>query len=313
MKTITVYVADIIQPVDNIKIFKLISKNYDNLPRFSPGSNIFLKMNLDGCVNYKAYSLINDPWDTGAYEIAVLRRDDSHGGSSFMHNLIQAGSVLETTYPRNNFPINKLARKHILIAGGIGVTPFITYVRYLVRYQLDFEMHYAFKLMSNTLFHNQFIDIIKNYYYYCSNDGKRMMVEDILKDQPLGAHVYVCGPKSLIEKVISVAEYLNWPRAHLHYELFDSGQNGNHFAFELKNSNIAGSVPKDVTLLEALENLGVDIPYGCRSGACGLCATRVISGDIEHRDCYLSDDEKKEGNIILPCVSRGHDKITLDL
>lgn len=313
MKTITVCVADIKQPVDNVKIFRFIPQSCATLPGFSPGSHILVKLNLDGYIHYNGYSLINDPWDTEAYEIAVLRRDASHGGSSFMHNRIQTGSVLDITYPRNNFAINKLARKSILIAGGIGITPFITYINYLMHYQLDYEMHYAFNYINTSVFHNQLMDTIKNYYYYCSNDGKRMRVEDILKDQPVGAHAYVCGPTSLIENVTSVAEYLNWPRSHLHYELFDSGQSGNPFTFELKNSIRSGNVPKDLTLLEALENLGVDIPYGCRSGACGLCATRVISGDIEHRDCYLSDDEKKEGNVILPCVSRGHDNIILDL
>lgn len=313
MKIVSARVHDIRHVSDDVKIFRLTTDKGERLPGFSPGSHILVRTNLTGPPRFNAYSLISDPWDMGPYEIAVLRRQDSHGGSVFLHDHVRAGSLLDITYPNNSFAINSLATRHILIAGGIGATPFITYARHFARTRADFELHYAVKSVNTAPFHPHFAASVPHYAPYSAADGNRIVVGDVLKRAPTGAHAYVCGPRSLIDDVISAAKRLNWPRTHVHYELFDRSEGGEPFDFELNRSGLTGSVPRHGTLLEALESSGVDIPYGCRSGACGLCATGVVSGDIEHRDCYLSDHQKQSGAVLLPCVSRGRDKIVLDL
>lgn len=313
METIEVRVSEVSQPAENIKTFKLKPIRLIRLPMFSPGSHIIVKINLKGKELYRAYSLINDPWNTDYYEIAVLKKENSSGGSKYMHEAVMDGDELHISYPVNSFMINKKANKHILIAGGIGITPFSSYLHYFVRYEYNYELYYSFKSPGKGVFHDAFMRELKNYFYYISGDNVHIDVLDVLVNQPSGTHVYVCGPQSLIDNVIKTTTFLKWPEHNVHYEKFDFIPQGRYFHFHLEKTNKSGNVPSDKTLLEVLEEMDINIPYGCRVGACGLCATNVLSGEIEHNDIFLNESQKTSQNIILPCVSRSKDKIVLDL
>jgi ferredoxin-NADP reductase len=313
METIGVVVSKINQLTENIKIFKLKSEKETFLPMFSPGSHIFIKLNTNGTHIYRAYSLINNPWNTDYYEISVLKKEESNGGSKYMHESVMEGDELQISYPVNSFMINKKANKHILIAGGIGITPFSSYLHHFVRYDYNYELHYAFKSTDKVIFHDTFMHNLRNYFYYISNENVHINVLDILANQPSGTQVYVCGPQALIDTVIRTAALLKWQKNNVHFEKFDFIPQGKQFNFYLDKTNKSGYVSGDKTLLVVLEEMDVNIQYGCRVGACGLCATNVLSGEIEHNDIYLNESQKKSKNIILPCVSRGNGKIVLDL
>ena len=137
----------------------------------------------------------------------------------------------------------------------------------------------------------------------------------LLKGQPLGTHIYICGPKGMIAWVRSTAEAMGWPSRAVHSEEFLAPPVGKPFEVELAASGKTITVGAAQSLLEAIEAAGVEAPYLCRGGACGQCETDVLGcdGHIEHNDHWLSDEQKASGKKIMPCVSRfGGKSLVLD-
>jgi ferredoxin len=135
-----------------------------------------------------------------------------------------------------------------------------------------------------------------------------MDFEKILKNQPLGTHVYVCGPKSMICVLKNIAINLGWPSNHIHSEQFISPPVGEAFNVYLAKSKKEIIVDSEISLLEAIENAGVKADYLCRGGSCGKCELEIIENDgiVYHNDNYLTEIEKNLGKKILPCVSRAN-------
>jgi dimethylamine monooxygenase subunit B len=124
--------------------------------------------------------------------------------------------------------------------------------------------------------------------------------------QPIGTHLYVCGPKGMINWVLSTAGNKGWPAKALHHEEFIAPATGSAFQVTLAASNKTITVGTTQSLLEAIEAAGVDAPYLCRGGACGQCETNVIAcdGKLLHRDIWLTLEDHAAGLKIMPCVSR---------
>ncbi|QUS37248.1 PDR/VanB family oxidoreductase [Falsirhodobacter algicola] len=284
------------------------------LPPFSGGAHVVVEMPDDGILRRNAYSLISDPLDGRAYEIAVRREDTGRGGSRFMHHRVKAGDMLRVTRPINLFSLDLRARKHVLIGGGIGITPFLAQLAQLTRLQAPFELHYAARTRSEAAGLSLLPDM-PQVHVHISDEGNRMDLGAILGHQPLGTHVYTCGPEGLIAAVDDTAARLGWPRGALHSEAFLAPPPGTPFAVTLASGRRIEVGPHE-SLLEALEAAEVPVDWSCRGGACGRCETRVAAchGRIEHNDHWLTDDEKAAQTKIMPCVSRfAGETLTLDL
>lgn len=272
----------------------------DPLPGFSPGSHVQVHLPLaDGKVR-NAYSLTSDPADTRHYRIAVRLQEVSRGGSHYLHRQVQVGDTLEISPPANLFALHSTASLHILIAGGIGITPFMAYIAALEQQRADFELHYLFRPGVSDAYVEELQQRLGSrlHAYACRPD-----LSQILGDRPLGSHVYTCGPQPLLDTVRQQAKALGWPKSRVHWEAFSAAQPGQPFDLELLRSGQRLRVGAEQSLLEALESAGLKIPNLCRGGVCGQCMTRHVSGDIEHRDSFLSPAEQAE--FLMPCVSRG--------
>ncbi len=307
MSTIPVRVAAVEQVTPAIKHFTLVSEDGQALPIFSGGSHVVVSMDVGGRTVRNAYSLMGSPEDTSAYHIAVRREEKSRGGSAFLHDKVTAGSVLQITTPVNLFALSKPGRKHILIAGGIGITPFMSQLHDIARNGYSYELHYAFRAPE----HGAFCAELRarcggNAHFYVESLGQRLDIAKLLSDQPMGSHVYVCGPSGMVNAVLDTAKRLGWPENHVHNEQFTAPPMGEAFKVQLAKTGIEVEVAESVTLLEALEQAEVKTESLCRGGACGRCELEVLEldGEIIHHDHYLSDAEKSAGNKILPCVSR---------
>jgi ferredoxin len=145
-------------------------------------------------------------------------------------------------------------------------------------------------------------------------DGEcaRLDIERVLRGRPLGTHVYVCGPQTLLNAVRGTARALGWPDGRVHWEAFTAPQPGAPFVVTLMRSGSRLDVAADQSLLEALEASGLEIPNLCRGGVCGQCATRHVAGEVDHRDLFLHESER--ATHLMPCVSRAHStSLFLDL
>ncbi|WP_431798421.1 PDR/VanB family oxidoreductase (plasmid) [Cupriavidus metallidurans] len=308
-----VKVAAIKQLTPLIREF-LLEPTAGKLPRFSAGSNIQVRLPTWGRVLRNAYSLVSDPDDNSHYRIAVRLQEASRGGSRHLHEQVREGDSLEITAPSNLFALHSLAQNHILIAGGIGITPFMTYIEELERRNAIFELHYVYR----TGLTDAYVDELRRrlgerFHTYDAKRGKPLVLGEVLEHRALGSHVYCCGPERLIAGVRQCATALGWHQSLVHVEAFAAPEPGQPFTAELVRSQRRIHVAADQSLLEALEQADIEIPNLCRGGVCGQCATRHLGGDIEHRDHYLSSDEQAQ--MLMPCVSRcgGRSALLLDL
>lgn len=300
---IKVNVTNIMDLSDKVKEFTLQPSDGGLLPAFSPGSHIMLEM-ADGkfC---NAYSLVSSPFKREFYLVAVRLQNNSRGGSRYMHESVRHGDELKILPPANYFAFESHVKKRLLIAGGIGITPFMSLLVGMDDWDPVTEMHYAFRSRTQACYLDVLSQQLGNdLHTYCDEDNRFIDVSALLTSQPLGTHIYVCGPEGLIEVVSETARSLGWPASQVHYEKFSAGSNGDPFHVFLKHSGIRLKVNKDESLLDAIEKQGISIKKMCRAGVCGECKTKLLSGTARHCDNFLSEDEKSAGDCIMPCVSR---------
>jgi dimethylamine monooxygenase subunit B len=302
-----VRVAQVVQVNDLITRFRFVARDGSAMPAFSGGAHTVVEMDDHGTRRLNPYSLMSDPEDRSGYEISVRRDDQGRGGSLYMHRHVKPGMEMTLSYPVNLFPLDTRARKHLMFAGGIGITPFVAQIAQLTHFGGRFELHYAAR---NRAF-GAYMDRLTAAHpdrVHCYFDEEKQIIDlaRILSMQPIGTHLYVCGPKGMIAWVLATAERMGWPRAALHHEEFLAPGTGLPFAVNLAASGKTVTVGTTQSLLEAMEAAGVDAPYLCRGGACGQCESTVLhcEGTILHRDHWLTPEEHATGHKIMPCVSR---------
>lgn len=264
----------------------------------------------------RPYSLVNDPLEKHHYEIGVLRV--GHGGvSDWLHEL-EIGQELLIESPRNDFPLARGAAEYVLIGGGIGVTPLLSMATQLSREGCRFTLRVLVRSRDRLPFASRLGALPPgSAHVHVSDEAGRLSVRSSLEAISPEAHVYVCGPRSLLEEVRAEAHARGVPTAHLHEERFDSGAKNEAeraFEVELRASGLRLQVEPGRTILEEAEAAGVFPIYDCRRGTCGTCLTRVISGVPEHRDVVQSAREKATNEFMTICCSRALSaSLTLDL
>jgi dimethylamine monooxygenase subunit B len=315
--SLEVEVSEVTTVAQRVKRFRLAPLSSSTLPAFSPGAHILITLD-DGARKFRnAYSLMGSPFDNRCYQISVLNTENSRGGSRYIHELVRPGSRLHISHPVNLFPLARLGRKHVFIAGGIGITPFLPMMEELNAHAVPFELHYSFRSMDRA----PYVREISRAYdarvsLYETENAQRLRLGHVFTRQPLGTHLYVCGPERMIEEVMSSASEHGWPAAHLHSERFLGGSAGKPFTVALAKSKRTIRVSEHESLLEALEAAGVEAPFLCRGGSCGQCETRVLAcdGELIHNDHYLRPDERTSRSKIMICVSRAEGgNLVLDL
>lgn len=304
---IPVVVTEVEQVATLIKRFRFRARDGHVLPRFSGGAHVVVEMRDKEETHRNPYSLMGSLDDHESYQISVRLADQSRGGSAFMHSQVKIGTELRISQPVNLFALNWQARKHLLVAGGIGITPFIAQLQQLDQARVQFELHYCVRSEAQGAYWRHLADQYgQRVRIYLASRNELLALDEVLAGQPLGTHLYVCGPGPMIDWALSTGRQQGWHEENLHSEQFQAPPTGKPFAVTLQRSAIKVSVGEHTSLLEAIEAAGVDAPYLCRGGACGSCEVGVVSHDgrLIHNDHYLTDDEKRDGMKILPCVSR---------
>lgn len=288
------------------------------LPAFSAGSHIDVHLR-EGLV--RQYSLCNAPGGAQHYEIAVLREEQSRGGSIAMH-AVEQGERLTISEPRNLFPLAHDAKRSFLFAGGIGITPILCMAERLSRIQADFQLHYCARSAGRAAFaerirQSSFAQQTQFYFDYPAG-GARLAVTEALSPYTDGDHLYVCGPGGFIEYVLEQAQAAGWPQGSLHREFFSASpvvhDDDGSFEVQLVSTGRRFTVPADRSVAEVLDEAGVEIPLSCEQGICGTCLTRVLEGEPDHRDMFLTDEERARNDQFTPCCSRAKSaRLVLDL
>ncbi len=269
-----------------------------NLPAAAAGAHVIIGIPGPNRVWKNAYSLVGAPGGTAQYEIMVRRVEHSRGGSAWLHGHAAVGDALEVSAPQNFFPIAWTGQRHLLLSAGIGVTPFLSYIRAL---RAPFTLHHFCKTEDEAAF-AKLLAPAKTVHLHTSRDALNLTA--LLSAQKLNTQLYVCGPERFMEHVMDAARLAGWPDSKIHQERFGGATGGAPFTVRLARSHVELAVGADETLLEAIEAAGLAPPCQCRGGACGQCELPVLDGVPDHRDHFLSAAARAGNRVIMPCVSR---------
>lgn len=303
----------------DIMAFEFAHPGGSALPAFTAGAHIDVTVRK-GLV--RQYSLCNDPLETGRYVIGVQQHPQSRGGSTGMHEHLEVGDRVRVGMPRNHFPLAAVARHSILIAGGIGVTPMLSMAHQLTREGASFELHYCARSRERAGFTEQLMasPFAHRVHLHFSDGsvGGSLDIQGLLAKPQADTHVYVCGPVAMMDQVVAFALVQGWPEAQVHREQFAGGvlhrDDDSAFDVRLKRSGETVRIDKGRTVAEVLMARGVSIPIQCAEGVCGSCLTRVVDGQPDHRDSFLSTEERARNDCFTPCCSRARGPmLVLDL
>jgi vanillate O-demethylase ferredoxin subunit len=308
--TMKLRVSAVRDEAQDTRSYEFVDPEGGALPAFTAGSH--LDVHLPGGL-LRQFSLANDPLERHRYLVAVLCERDGRGGSSDMHDNVRVGDLVEIGGPRNHFPLSDLAEHHLLIAGGIGITPMMAMLRHLNTSGAAYSLHYCTRSEEKTAFMGElqaapFAGKVQ-FHHDQGDPSKGLDVAALLGPVQAGTHVYCCGPAGLMGAVRAAAEH--WPSGTVHFEYFSVDPDAlephgldTAFEVEIESTGEVYKVSAEETIMEVLRANGHDVPSACEEGICGTCLTEVVSGEIEHRDLVLDDEEKAANDIMTVCCSR---------
>lgn len=305
-------VVDVRDAGDRVRLLTLKHPLRPTLPPPSPGAHVDVRL-PDGRIRH--YSLCGDPDDATQYIIAVKHESEGRGGSRWIHENIGTGATLHVSAPRNHFALAAEADRHILIAGGIGITPMMAMAWHLMREGRPFEIHFCARSAAAAPLLQEMKERFSGHLHcYFSGDpaGRRFNPASALSNAGDGTHVYCCGPSRLVDSVRQATAA--WPGGRVHVEKFAPiSQNTPPapFAVSIASSGQTFNVPADRSALAVLRENGFQISSSCEIGVCGSCECGYLSGRVIHRDAVLDLDQQKSK--LLLCVSRAEAGLVLDL
>lgn len=300
-----------------VLVVDLVRADGGLLPAFDAGAHIDLHLG-DGLV--RQYSLAGAPSQRGSYRLGILKDPASRGGSVAAHQRLLAGATLRIGLPRNHFPLAAGATRSVLVGGGIGITPMIAMAHALSEAGQAFELHYCGRSEAACAF----LDELRGSAYATqvhthfddAGESQRLDLNAVLAQAVPGTHLYVCGPAGFMDWVIGEARRLGLPEEQIHKEYFqvDTDTSGQAFDVVAHKSGQRVRVEAGQSIVDALAGIGIKVPMSCEQGVCGTCLCTVLDGTPDHRDVFLTDEEKADNDQILLCCSRAKsDTLVLDL
>jgi ferredoxin-NADP reductase len=288
------------------------------IPAWQPGSHIRVYLNEltapDAARSKRLtrhYSLLPTE-QNDQLRIAVKRVEPSRGGSQAMWSL-RVGQSLLISEPINQFPLDLSAPDYLLIAGGIGITPLVSMAEQLMQRGARLRMLYAARNPQEWAYKAQLQTLLGDRIQFLA--GAAPEGAALLEGLSAQGQAYVCGPSGLLSAVQQAWANAGRSASSLRFETFGaSSASAEAFEVAFPRHRLSFTVQPGLSLLDAIEEQGVSAMWGCRKGECGLCALPVLAleGEIEHRDVFFSEHEKRSNAQICPCVSRVRGKITLD-
>ncbi|MCA1186196.1 MULTISPECIES: PDR/VanB family oxidoreductase [unclassified Saccharopolyspora] len=303
-------------PADGVVLLELTAADGAELPGWEPGAH--LELLLPSGLR-RQYSLCGDPRNRNTYVLCVLREETGRGGSVEVHDRLRVGDVLVASRPRNHFALAD-APEHVLLAGGIGITPIKAMLDELDRRGSSWRLVYGGRTRAAMAFAEELARTHPDRVLLVPEDEQgRPDVERLVTELPPDAHLHCCGPAPMLDAVAQACARAGV--AHrLHVERFAASGDAPaatgdaEFEVELRETGVTVTVAADRSLLSAVQDVRPDIPSSCQEGYCGTCETRVLDGRPDHRGTLLSPEEHDDEGTMLICVGRSRSpKLVLDL
>lgn len=323
-----------------MKTFRLAATAGEDLPfSFEPGQFLTIAVTIDGKAVKRSYSIASSPCCRGWCEITVK---GAPGGvvSAYLHEQVAVGDLLGAAGPYGRFTFRGETPSVVMIAGGVGITPMMSSIRFLTDQSWTGEIFliYACASLDKVIFRDE-ID-------YLGRRHPNLHSVIVLSDEPspswtgergrIGAEllarvvpdlpsrrIHVCGPPPMMEAVKAVLSGLHVPVEQIRTELFlaperpavappPAGAVAPAAECTFTRSDKKAPLTPEKTILEAAESVGVAIDYSCRQGFCGVCRTRLVSGQVTMAvEDGLSPQDKAAG-YILACQARSVSNVAVE-
>jgi len=281
-----------------------------SLPSWDPGAHIDLTM-PNGMT--RQYSLCGAPNRQSTWTIAVRRDPQGRGGSIYLHDLLETGQHISAAGPRNSFVLEP-APEYLFIAGGIGITPILPMLAAASARDAAWSLIYSGQSRSSMAYLDR-VEAHASHVVVHPKDVKgRLNLDAAIGRAGPESVIYCCGPERMLD---GVQRHCREQGRTCRVERFQPpSPNGavHGFDIQLKQSGLTLAVPPDRSILDVVENAGVQILSSCRSGTCGTCEVAVIDGVPDHKDDVLTADERRSNATVMTCVSRSlTPRLVLDL
>lgn len=300
---------------DGVRELRLRRADGADLPAWAPGAHIDVVLDAE---LVRQYSLCGDVDDPASWRIGVLREPAGRGGSARVHDTLTTGSEVRVRGPRNHFAL-LAAPDYVFVAGGIGITPLVPMVAAAEASGATWRLVYGGRTKASMAFVEELRDAYGDRVLVRPQDETGLLdLKDALGPARSGVAVYCCGPEPLIKAVEEHCR-AGWPPGVLHVERFapkevDEPARSGEFEVELATSGLCLTVPAERSVLEVVEEAGVQVLSSCTEGTCGTCETTVLSGEVDHRDSLLTDAEQAAHDTMFICVSRARsERLVLEL
>ena len=298
----------------SVRLLDLREPNGCALPAFPPGAHVDLKLN-GGLV--RSYSLIGDPADGSRYLLGVHRDPQSRGGSRYLHDRARVGDLIEVSHPIDDFPLVEDAAASVFIAGGIGITPILPMIDRLAGLGRPFVLHYGVRDRKAVPFQPRMTrhgDKVRTAFSR-EPGGGRLDIAGIVDAAPVDVELYCCGPRGMLDAFAVATAGRDPARVHVeHFSAVEPAAVEGGFEVVLARSGRTVAVPPGKTILEALNEAGIEPACSCIEGVCGTCETRVLDGLPDHRDAILTPEERANNRTMMICVSGARtSRLVLDL
>ncbi len=303
---------------EDIHSFEFVDPEGRELPRFTAGSHVDVHL-PDRAI--RQYSLCNDPAETHRYVVAVLRDENGRGGSLAMHDDVTQGAEIVISRPRNRFALAEKATRHLLLAGGIGITPIMSMIAQARARKQDFHLYYCTRSPDRTAFIDELAPLIESGQVTVHHDAgeprRGLDLRQVLQCGRVGGHVYYCGPAGFMDAV--EAATADWPAGTVHFERFNAppvaaggAADAAPFDIKLASTGETFTVRPGETIVEVLQRHGIEVDTSCEEGYCGTCMTRYLEGEPLHSDTVL-DEEDREEYLMICCARAKAGCLVLDL
>jgi vanillate O-demethylase ferredoxin subunit len=285
-----------------VKEFRLAPADGAAVPPWQPGAHVELAfVSRAGTRHRNAYSVVGEA--DGRLRIAVQREADGRGGSRVLHDEFAAGMELEASAPRDDFQLHPGARRTVLVAGGIGITPIVPMARALDAAGAPYDLHYIAKDPARLVLAEDLRGLAGSVRTHFTGSGGRPDLDTLIGTYEEGCELHACGPSGLLQAIAARAAALGWPARHVRFESFGARSGGADMPVRvyLRQSDMVLDVAPGQSILDAMIAADVFVSYECRRGECGNCYAGVLSGAPVHRDVCLTGPQRAQG--MTTCVS----------
>lgn len=297
---------------------ELRSPSRSALPGFEPGAHVDVAL-PNGLT--RQYSIASSAADTSRYCLGIGLAPASRGASRYAHEQLRLGDRLQVGTPRSLFRVDTSAAGHLFVAGGIGITPILSMIRWCVEHGREWRLLYCVRSRGAAAYLDRLASQANRFVVHADDEhgGARVDLGAALRDMPAGWHVYCCGPGPMMDALSQCAGDAGIEPGAVHFERFGADTDRSdkpNGAFEVSLLRHGGrfTIPTGQSILSVLEANGLSLPSACREGLCRSCEVSLVSGAADHRDYVLSEDERAANQSILICVSRAQGgELVLDI